>query len=391
MNGTQRGILMLLKAAVTGEKQDLPEGFSLEEAMPVIQKHHAQSLSYEGAMHCGLSLALPQMKQLLHSFCRYMLVSEKQMNAVMRVREAFEDQGIDHMLLKGCNMKRLYPRPELRVMGDADILIRAGQYDRIRPVMEALGFSEETESNHEYIWKSDDLYLELHKSVIPSYNEDYYAWFGNGWDLAVKATAHCYRMSCEHEFVYLFTHFAKHFRDGGIGIRHVLDLWVYRRAYPNMDFQYIEAVMQKLRLKEFYNNICRLLEVWFGEGQTDEKLELMTGFVFDSGTWGRRESHVLSSELRNKIAAGSAQGGRLRSFRQAVFPSARNMSQRYQVLEKAPWLLPVMWPVRWADALLFRRERVVQKHRELKHATDQRVAEYQQFLKDVGLDFRFGE
>ena len=46
------------------------------------------------------------------------------------------------MPLKGCNMKALYPSPELRVMGDADILIRVEQYDRIRPIIQSLGFEE---------------------------------------------------------------------------------------------------------------------------------------------------------------------------------------------------------------------------------------------------------
>ena len=32
--------------------------------------------------------------------------------------------------------KKLYPKPELRVMGDADILIREEQYDKIKPVMD---------------------------------------------------------------------------------------------------------------------------------------------------------------------------------------------------------------------------------------------------------------
>ena len=37
-------------------------------------------------------------------------------------------------------MKALYPAPELRVMGDADVLIRLEQYEKIVPLMEKMGF-----------------------------------------------------------------------------------------------------------------------------------------------------------------------------------------------------------------------------------------------------------
>lgn len=37
---------------------------------------------------------------------------------------AFDAGGIDYMPLKGSILKDLYPRHEMRMMGDADILIR---------------------------------------------------------------------------------------------------------------------------------------------------------------------------------------------------------------------------------------------------------------------------
>ena len=72
------------------------------------------------------------------------------------------------VFLKGCNLKRLYPQPELRLMADADILIRMEQYDQIKSVMQSLGFACERESDHEFIWRTKGLYLELHKRLLPS-------------------------------------------------------------------------------------------------------------------------------------------------------------------------------------------------------------------------------
>lgn len=76
-------------------------------------------------------------------------------------------------------------------MGDANILIRVEQYDKMVPIMESVGFTAVLESDHEPIWKFVAFYLELHKCLIPTYNKDYYAYFGNGWKLTkVRQSGH---------------------------------------------------------------------------------------------------------------------------------------------------------------------------------------------------------
>jgi hypothetical protein len=391
MNTLQRGILLILKSAITGKAERLPDGFSLEEALPLVKRHQLAMLVYEGAVICGIPDDTPLMLQLLQHCCRQILCSEGQMEAVSRICNAFEEAGIDYMLLKGCEMKRLYPKKELRVMGDADILIRREQYGHIKQLVAELGYQPVTESDHEYVWQSENLYLELHKRLIPSYNSDYYAYFGDGWRLAKQQSGFRYAMTDEDTFIYLFTHFAKHYRDGGIGCRHVLDLWVYLRAYPDLDMAYMRSELKKLRLLEFFENVRRLLESWFDDGEADEKLDVMTDFVFDSGSWGKWESHILSAEVRNRKTAGSAQGGRLRSLRLLLFPEARNMAERYPVLDRFPWLLPVLWPVRWVETLLLRPNRVREKQRDIRTATPAKVDGYQHAMNFVGLDFNFEE
>ena len=90
MNALQRGILLMLKSAVTGEGCLLPEGFSLEEALPIIKKHHMVTLAYQGAVNCGLDEMSPVMMQLMRSYCTQMLRSEGQMAAVQSLYEVFE-------------------------------------------------------------------------------------------------------------------------------------------------------------------------------------------------------------------------------------------------------------------------------------------------------------
>ena len=387
MNTTYRGVLTLLKSAVAAQALTLPEGFALEEAMPLIQAHQITPMAYEGALYCGFSMAEPVMLTMLQRYGRLMTAASRQQEAIERVCGAFEEHGIEYMPLKGCLMKRRYPKPELRPMCDADILIRMGQYDRIRSILTELGMQEIQESDHELIWKSPELLLELHKRLIPSYNKDYYAYFGDGWRLAETREGCRYAMRPEDEYIYLFTHFAKHYRDGGIGCRHVVDLWVFRRSHPDMDEHYVDRELKALKLDRFHRNMVRVLEYWFADAGADEIVERISDFIMNSGSWGNQTSHLLAAEARNQKGPGS--GVKEKALLRAIFPPAAELEYRYPILQKAPWLLPVVWVWRWVTAILFRRDNIRRRGENLELVTDASVSEYQQQLNAVGLEFRF--
>ena len=180
----ERDVILLLKSAISGEKYELPEEFNIEEAYELLNEQGVTAMGYVGAVQCGIDKKLPAMVKMLRSYFAAASYSEGQMEMIGRIYEAFQKEKIDFMPVKGCNMKALYPNPELRTMGDADILIKIQQYEKIRPIMRSLGFEEKYESNHELVWTCPELMVELHKRLIPSYNKDYCAYYGDGWRLA---------------------------------------------------------------------------------------------------------------------------------------------------------------------------------------------------------------
>ena len=163
MNVTYQGILVLLRSAITGEKLTLPEGFDLTAAYGDIRRHQLVPLAYEGALHCGVPTNQPVMAKLQDGYCQCLMRMTGQIHAVDRVLNAFEQAGIDYLPLKGCNLYGLYPKPELRLMGDADILIRRERYETIRPLVKALGMTEKVEGEYDFVWESPALKLELQK------------------------------------------------------------------------------------------------------------------------------------------------------------------------------------------------------------------------------------
>lgn len=383
------GIITLIKSAITGEKLPLPDGFSLEKAMDQVGRHSLYGLCYQGAFLCGIPRNDKTMGVLFHHYCMALMHSEGQMLTLKKVFQAFEAHGIDYMPLKGAILKPLYPKPEMRPMGDADVLIRMEQYERIIPIMEALDFHFAEETDHELPWKSKTLYVELHKRLIPSYNQDYHAYYGNGWQMAKHRDGCCYAMADEDAFVYIFSHYAKHYRDGGIGCRHVTDLWVWRRAHPHMDEDYILEELKKLRLKTFYENTLHLLDVWFANAEPNPVTEWMTDYIFLSGNFGIAENHALSGGVKTMTNASSKKREWLKQLWCSLFPGREIMQMQYPVLKKYPWLMPLLWPVRLVRKLLFDRSAVEIRKRHLRALAVGDLEAFRESLQYVGLEFHF--
>ena len=389
MDVLQKGIITLVRSGLTGERLELPDGFDLEEAVPQIMRHGILTMAYDGAVRCGVDKSLPVMQTLFQGYVKCLLLSERQMEKLQKVCAALEENGFDHLLLKGAVVKNFYPKPELRLMGDADILIRKKQYGAICPVMEALGFKNTAQGYYDYGWKSKELYVELHHSLSNPYNTDFNQWLGDGWPRAVKAVeGNCrYEYTREDHFIYLFVHFTKHYRDGGIGLKHAADLWVYRRANPDMDEAYLEREMEKMNLRLFYANLLRMLSVWFEDAPEDDVSDFIAQTIFASGAFGSKEVIRKAVSLRAANKAGSdkrAKGWRLLRM---IFPDRIQMQPRYPILKKHPYLLPLLWPVRGVSALLFRKENIGRQMEQLWQTSEDTIKSYRQALNYVGLDY----
>lgn len=381
----QQGVLILIKSALNGKVYDLPEGFSIQEAANSIYKHQIVGMAYEGAILSGIDRNDETMQKLFRQYCNHLIHSENQMRALGELFAAFEKNNIDYLPVKGSNMKLLYPNHAMRIMGDADILIRMTQYDQIEPIMVELGYTAGHEMDHEIVWDCKALHVELHKRLIPSDNTDYYRYIGEGWLYAEKIDGNRYSLSNEIMYVFLLLHFAKHFRGGGIGIRQAIDLWVYEQKTP-IDPEKLTAELTKANILEFYHNIRTMLACWFEDRQWDERSEFISEFLFASGSWGTMQNKLLSQGLKGSKKQGSSRRVRTQMFFEAIFPSLSRMKTRYPVLEKHPILLPVFYPVRWVSALLFRRNNIRNYANNIHVVSAENVDTFEKSLKYVGLD-----
>ena len=388
MNNTYKSVIGIIYSAVTGKKTVIPGDFDLSDGIKIAKRHRIETMFYYGLINCGVSKDDPFMQSLFVSVCKNYAISEQQMLALDELFGVFDKKEIEYMPLKGTLLKKLYPNPEMRSMGDADILIKTEQLDAIKQIMQDLGYLFIEESNHEYIFNRQNVLIELHKRLIPSYNKDYYAYFGDGWQLGKIKKGSMFLMTNEDQMIYLFTHFAKHYRDAGIGIRHIVDFWVYMKSNQKPNEEYIKMELKKLQLYEFYVNVMNTISVWFDDGKPNAKTEMITKVIFNSGVYGRTESQVLSKAVKT---SKSAKNSKLKRTFNIVFLPYKNMCKKYPVLTKAPVLLPAMWIYRIVTVPFLKPGSVSKQINKVKMISDKQVEDYNKDLNFVGLDFNFKE
>lgn len=369
----------------------LDSAFNWQQLLKIGQQHQITPLLYYGLVRAKIKPPPAVEASLYQVTVSAVVITQNQQHALKAVCRAFEQNGICYLPLKGASLQQLYAKPEQRLMSDADLLIKPEQYEKIKTILIGLGFLQGQESNHELIWhKPGALQLELHKMLIPSYNRDYFAYYGNGWKLAKPTKTSRFCFSPEEEFIYLFTHFAKHYRDGGVGLKHAVDLFVFKNANPALNQSYILAELKKLQLLSFYQNVSAMLRCWFSGESANKVTDFLTQRIFQSGAYGTPKGRVIAQGTKTAKSV-SAKNVWAKKLLQMVFLPYGGMAQRYPVLKKAPVLLPLFWVVRWADTLVFHRSHIRQQKKVLQTLKQKEIENYQQQLNFVGLDFNFKE
>lgn len=382
----QETMMTLLQGAINDQSVSLNAPPDLSALTPEAARHGIENMLFFGARAAGMDKNDPTMRTLLHEVGRRIFITENQLAEAEAVCRLFDAAGIDHLPLKGMALRELYPFPDMRTMGDVDILIRPAQIPAIKQLLLANGFEFVLESAHEYVWqKKGVLYLELHKALFAEYETDFYKVFGDGWGLAVQnENSHRYHLSHEDHFLYVFVHFAKHYRGGGIGLRHLTDVAVYLRSGKLSDMNYIEKQLATLHMTAFYHNVSELIAAWLDDGEMTEKAAFISRQIWTSGMYGTPEAHRTADAER--ATTGTLRSSKRNRILKLLFPPKVDMQLQFPCLKNAPVLLPLFWVVRWVRLLIFKPKTALKRGMQLQSVSLSEIENKQQALRFVGLE-----
>lgn len=188
-------------------------------------------------------------------------------------------------------------------------------------------------------------------------------------------------MSKEDQYIFTMVHLAQHFKDGGVGIRFIMDIYVYTHKLE-LNRTYINEELKKLGLLEFAMNAEKLSMYWFSPKETvfadNEKdlIEELGKFIMDNRTYGRSEHY-------KALALGK--GGKRGYFGRVVFPELKSMETAYPWLKGRSYLLPAAWAARIIRVILFRRSNLKMGLDTIKNGDTEHGAYLRAFYKRCGL------
>ena len=305
------------------------------------------------------------------------------------VTDELEAQRIRHCIMKGPVVKKLYPSSDMRQSGDLDIFVDDENTEKVREIMESLDFETEnfnkTNSHDEY--KIDqNVIIEIHRSLISNKCE-WQSECQKITDRLVLADGCQYRydMTKEDYYLYMIGHMAKHMKYTGMGIKMVLDVWVYLNAYISiLDWDKLNGFLDDCKLLEFEKNIKRLCDYWFNGKEADAIISKLSDYIVLSGNFGTEEQFLAGEMARNSAGMDNKTVSKLIYYAKIFFFPYKKMCERYTILKKVPVLLPFFWLHR-AFTAFFDKEKAT----DIKNRYEDVDMEYGkkiiEFKKNIGL------
>lgn len=257
---------------------------------------------------------------------------EKMQREMDKIFSLFEACAIPYIPLKGAVIRPLYHEPWHRTSCDIDILVPADRLDEaISVLQEKLQYERRGGFRHDVsMWSPKGVHFELHFDIDEIYVTREQFWE----DARLEPGGYCHHLSNEMLITAHIAHMAKHFLNGGCGLRPFLDLW-FMREKLSYDPSKLEQLLQDSGLQTFYARVNGLLEAWFHDAKTDAFLQQMEEYILPGGVYGNKKNGIAVTRTQGYSSAKYL----LRRF----FPPLHSLEYQYPVLNRHPWLLPWCW------------------------------------------------
>lgn len=277
---------------------------------------------------------------------------EREMNAAMfrYIKISYELEAMSTVLekaqirfipLKGAVIRKYYKEPWLRTSCDIDILIADCDVEKAKKALaHELNYTYISEWNYEVSFETPSkIYIELHH-ILNDENQAIDKVLSTVWERSapIPNSLFHYEMSDEMYYFYHIAHMAKHFVNGGCGIRPFIDIWVLNHNCK-FDKKKRYDLLDEAGLLRFAKAAEQLSEVWIGNERYTPLSEQLEQFILSGGTYGTVENRVAVQQAMT--------GSKLSYIMSRVFLPYEQLKLTYPNLEKRKWLFPFYRIKRW--------------------------------------------
>lgn len=307
------------------------------------------------------------------------------------IQDFFEKNNIWYMLLKGMVIRKYYPAPELREMADNDILFDNKYSKEVYDFMTARGYKSDdyNKGYHDEYLKPPAYNFEMHRQLVSSKERPkWYEYYKDVKSILIKDTNENRETAANSEsnntsnqfyfsdndfYVYFIVHTYKHFLNSGMGLRTVLDAYLYvSNLQEKLDFDYIEEQLKKLDAYDFEQTFRSIAFKMFDENLEDRKWwdlfdvkeQEMLSYVLDAGTYGNLENSVAHKMGYTKGEKKKTSDKAKYIFRR-LFPSMDTIEEFFPFFYKHKWAIPFLYIYRIGKIPFTRRKKVAGELKEV--------------------------
>lgn len=334
-------LIGLISSAINSAPPPEPdESLDLEFTLFAAKKHRVEAAAYHGLVKLRDKIPPDIYKKWTAAYGKEVVRDELFRGEYSRIANTAKRESVTLVPLKGIFLKTLYPSSEMRSMSDIDLLFFPP--DDPSGFMSELGYEKKNVpgDSHDVYTKEPSLCVEWHYLL---FSGEEFAPVFKSLDRHIEKNSSGCALSPEYFYIYMLLHTAKHFFLGGIGIRAISDIYVYRKKV-RFDERVVASVMEKAGFGKFRETVETLADMWFGEKTVFGDTEPLERYVFGSGALG-----VMPYKVGNAKSDGNGAAG---YFIHKLFPSPALMKCYYPFLRKAPLLLPFYWLRRIPERIL---------------------------------------
>ncbi|MEF9941579.1 MAG: nucleotidyltransferase family protein [Lachnospiraceae bacterium] len=341
------------KAPVSGRKPNWENVYRLADF------HNVANVVYYGIL--GLNDDIPG--KWRNKFCeKYqdaVLENERLQNAIGVLLWQMERHKIHCVFLKGDVMSHYYLHPEMRMVKELEILVERGKERQISKMMATMDYTKTEDRRHAsyryYKVPGVSVVFYNHLGLVHKKMKQY---FGALLQRLLIREGYQYVHEFNHNefYIYLIGNMVKNYACAELDIQQMLDLYVYYSHYrQELNWNYIEKELGKMKIQEFAERLLVLSEIWFS-GETSEEIDIyeaMEAYILTKGIEGREESSKLLPLI--KQVADFYERDRKKEWIKAqlkwMFPNRGYMQTLYPCLQKFPFLIIICWVLRLLRSL----------------------------------------
>lgn len=265
-----------------------------------------------------------------------------------KIISVLEKNGIDCAVWKGLSASALYPCPELRRLGDIDILVRPDDFDRAVKIFTDMGavcpFSDAESSVSDIAMILSGTYFELHRFFTDDclLGEEFYI---SALDNAREIELEGFRfkaLSEPYNAYSMLLHMRHHFIGTGFGLRQLADYALVLSRLSGSELSELSSLAEKAGMTDFLRCVAKTCVLCLGADEKAAQVLSAQDFpedvcdaflcdIIDGGTWGQ-----LDPDRENAVHFRNG-GGAAKSLLKSLGASAR---RQYPACREHKILLP---------------------------------------------------